>query len=65
VFDTGVVTDDSSLVVANLMQEDLVAIRVTFRIGWALPNPVNIVNPDNATRFPFSALIPAEAGSGG
>jgi len=64
VFDTGVVTDDSSLVVANLMQEDLVAIRVTFRIGWALPNPVNIVNPDNETRFPFASLIPAEAGSG-
>jgi HK97 family phage major capsid protein len=55
-FSEGVVTNNSGEVVHNLMQQDMVAMRVTFRVAWALPNPVNSINPDSATRYPFAVL---------
>jgi HK97 family phage major capsid protein len=45
-------------IVYNLAQQDMVALRVTFRIAWVLPNPVNRVNTNNATRYPFAVLTP-------
>ena len=39
----------------------MVALRCVFRAGWALPNPVNRVNPTNATRYPFAVFTPAAA----
>jgi len=58
----GVITNDATppVIQHNLLQEDLVGLRVTFRMAWQLPNPVNRVNGDDATRFPFAALTPAE-----
>ncbi len=44
-------------IVYNLAQQDMVALRVVFRAGWALPNPVNRVN-GTATRYPFAVLTP-------
>lgn len=41
----------------NLAQDDMVALRVTMRLGWEIPNPVNAEN-ETETRFPFAALIP-------
>jgi len=46
-------------IVYNLAQQDMVALRVTFRAGWALPNPINRVNTDETTRYPFAVLTPA------
>lgn len=48
-------------IVYNLAQQDMVALRVTFRAGWALPNPTNRVNQDKATRYPFAVLTPKSA----
>lgn len=48
-------------IVYNLAQQDMVALRVTFRAGWALPNPINRVNQDEATRYPFAVLTPKSA----
>lgn len=59
-FDSGVVTDSDGNIIYNLMQQDMVALRCTLRMGWELPNPVNAENDDDATRFPF-ALVDAEA----
>lgn len=59
VFREGVVQDGSGNIIYNLMQQDMVALRVTFRLGWELPNPINRVNEDDNTRFPFAALVPA------
>lgn len=59
VFDSGVVTDSEGNIIYNLMQQDMVALRVTLRMGWELPNPVTALNGDEATRFPF-ALAKAE-----
>ena len=44
----------------NLAQEDMVALRVTMRLGWEIPNPVNALNETSA-RFPFAALVPEGA----
>lgn len=56
-----VIQDDSGDIVYNLAQQDMVALRVVFRVGWALPNPVNRVNEDNDDRFPFAFLQPVAA----
>lgn len=56
----GVITDESNprQILFNLGQDDMIALRVTFRMGWELPNPLNRVNSDASTRFPFAALTP-------
>lgn len=56
----GVITDNATprAIVYNLGQDDMVALRCTFRIGWQLPNPKNPVQPTDASRYPFAALVP-------
>lgn len=53
-----VITDNTGKVLINLAQQDCVAMRVVFRAGWAMANPVNRVNPTSATRYPFAILAP-------
>ena len=57
-FDQGVITDpsNSNAVVTNLMQQDMVALRIVMRLGFALPNPANRVQPTKASRYPFAVL---------
>ena len=40
----------------NLAQRDMIALKCTGRLGWALPNPVNRLQAVAANRCPFSAL---------
>lgn len=54
----GVISDANGKVLINLAQQDSVALRVVFRAGWALPNPVNRVNGTAASRYPFAVLTP-------
>lgn len=44
-------------IVYNLAQQDMIALRVTFRIGWALPNPATQLNPDRSN-VPFAYIEP-------
>lgn len=53
-----VIQDSNGDIIYNLAQQDMVALRVVMRLAWAHPNPPNRVNEDNATRFPFAALVP-------
>ena len=57
VFDQGVITDDAGAVIVNLMQQDMVALRVTFRVGFACAVPKTQLGTD--TSFPAGAVIPA------
>jgi len=54
-----VLTDSGGTVVFNLAQQDMVALRAVMRLGWQLPNPINRVNPEEGTRYPFAVLTPA------
>lgn len=56
-----VITDADGAIVFNLAQDDMSALRVVMRLGWALPNPINLVNDDAETRYPFATLEPANA----
>ncbi|MBQ1414107.1 MAG: phage major capsid protein [Clostridia bacterium] len=42
----------------NLAQQDMTALRVTFRMGWAIPNPATNLDGDR-TGCPFAYLEPA------
>ncbi len=59
VFDTGSITDGEGKVLYNLLQDDMIALRFTFRLGWEVANPANLLNKDEATRFPFAVVTPA------
>lgn len=55
VFDTGVIQDGNGAIQHNLMQEDKVALRVTFRFGFALPVPATYTTV-SGIQYPFAAL---------
>jgi len=64
IFREGVISDPSTkLVVTNLMQQRMTALMVTMRIGFALPNPVNMVQPNGSVRYPFAVLKGASSAS--
>lgn len=51
-----IIQDPSSKeIIYNLAQQDMIAVRVTFRLGWALPNPATRLNPDRAN-VPFAYI---------
>jgi hypothetical protein len=53
-----VIQDAAGNIIYNLAQQDMVALRAVMRLGWQLPNPVNRINADEASRYPFAVLIP-------
>ena len=60
-FDTGVITDANGQIIYNLMQQDMVALRMTMRMGWEIPNPVTALDENEETRFPFALVEPDTA----
>ena len=54
-FTEGVITDNNNSVIMNLMQNDMVALRVVMRLGWAIPNPIHAMRPGRAG-YPFAVL---------
>ena len=63
VLDQAVIQDPSDgSIMYNLAQEDMVALRVTFRMGYAIPNPVTALDGTSA-RYPFAALVPEGSAS--
>lgn len=60
VLDQAVIQDPATgEILYNLAQDDMVALRVTMRLGWEVPNPINSLQPDEAVRFPFAVILPA------
>jgi HK97 family phage major capsid protein len=41
----------------SLAQKDMVALKCVLRLGWALPNPINRVQPTKASRCAFGLLL--------
>jgi hypothetical protein len=64
-FDEGVISNDSGVVILNLMQQDSVAMRMTMRLAYATVNPVTIMQPGQSItqRWPFGAVLPVGAGA--
>jgi HK97 family phage major capsid protein len=68
-FTEGVISNDSGVVILNLMQQDAVAMRMTMRLAYATINPVTIMQPTNPmtgtpppnNRWPFGAILPVGA----
>lgn len=54
--DQAVITDPAGNIIYNLPQQDMVALRLVTRLGFACPNPINRENEVEATRSPFAAL---------
>ena len=59
-FTEGVVQNTDGSIAYNLMQQDMVALRAVMRLGWEIPNPINAMKEDKATRFPFAVLQKGE-----
>lgn len=53
-----VIQDPAGNIIYNLAQQDMVALRAVMRLGWQLPNPINPVQPTEASRYPFAVLKP-------
>lgn len=61
ILDQGVIQDPTTKeIVYNLAQQDMIALRVVFRMGWALPNPATRIN-ENRTGCAFAYLEPPTA----
>lgn len=56
--DQAVLQDAAGNIIHNLAQQDMVALRVVFRMGWQLPNPINRLQLIEANRYPFGFLTP-------
>lgn len=56
-FKEGVIQDNTGAIVYNLLQQDMVALRVTFRMGWQVANTINYQQPTEALRYPWAMLV--------
>lgn len=52
----GVITDDAGLILFNLMQQDMTALRVVFRVGFAVSNAINYQQGTEGSRYPAAVL---------
>lgn len=55
--DQAVIQDNTGAIIFNLAQQDMVAIRVTFRVAFQVANLLNRDNANEATRYPWAVLV--------
>lgn len=56
VLDQAVIQDNSGVIQYNLAQQDMVALRVVFRVAWQVANTINYEQAVEASRYPFGVL---------
>jgi HK97 family phage major capsid protein len=57
VLDQAVIQDNTGEIIYNLPQQDMVATRCTFRVGWQVANPINYDQATEASRYPAARLV--------
>jgi HK97 family phage major capsid protein len=57
VLDQAVIQDNTGAIIYNLAQQDMTAIRLTFRVGWQVSNLLNYDQPTEANRYPVARLM--------
>jgi HK97 family phage major capsid protein len=57
VLDQAVIQDNTGAIIYNLAQQDMTALRLTFRVGWQVANTINNDQPTEANRYPAASLI--------
>lgn len=56
ILDQAVITDGSGAIIFNLAQQDMTAVRLTFRAGWQVANTINNDQPTESARYPAGVL---------
>jgi HK97 family phage major capsid protein len=56
ILDQAVIQDNTGAIIYNLPQQDMTAIRLTFRVGWQVANLLNYDQPTEANRYPVARL---------
>lgn len=57
----GVIQGVDGVILYNLMQQDMSAIRLVLRVGWQVANTINYDQPTEADRYPAGVLLAAAA----
>ncbi len=57
ILDQAVITDNTNAIIYNLPQQDMTALRLTFRVGWQVSNTINYDQPTEAARYPVARLV--------
>jgi len=56
ILDQAVITDNTNAIIYNLPQQDMTALRITFRVGWQVANLINYDQAVEASRYPVARL---------
>ena len=56
VLDQAVIQNGTGVIQYNLAQQDMIALRITFRVGFQVANVVNFDQATEASRYPFGVL---------
>jgi HK97 family phage major capsid protein len=57
ILDQAVIQDNTGAIVYNLAQQDMTAVRLTFRVGWQVSNLINFDQPTEADRYPVASIL--------
>jgi len=52
-----VIQDNTGAIIYNLAQQDMTAVRLTFRVGWQVSNLINYDQSVEANRYPVARLV--------
>ena len=56
ILDQAVIQDNTGAIIYNLPQQDMLAMRVVFRVGWQVANTINYDQATEASRYPAAVL---------